>query len=153
MGHLKPTLGYSIAFLSILIAIGSYASDGWIGKEIVKRGKLVVSPNMYGGDIDKTINYNGYKIIIHKPVFQGLFHPRNDGFLQVDIIKDENVPDVIHEKIDFDGDNTIEFSILYDTSTDRVEVESYHPNISTHFTGIKRKSAYTVRLPVTKPDY
>lgn len=153
MTYIKSALGYLIAFLSIILAIATFASDGIIGKIIVKRGNLVVAPNISGGNIIKTIHNNGYRVDIHEPVFLGLFKPKKKGFIQIDFFKDKNVPTFISEDIDFDEDNEIDFSILYNASTNHAEIKSYHPNVSTRFMGIKRKSAYTVRIDLTNPDY
>lgn len=153
MEKIKSAVGYSIAFLSVILAFATFASDGMIGKELVKRGNLVVSPNMYGGEIIKTIQKDGYRVVVRKPVFQGLFKPKKEGFIQVDFLKEENVPQIINEDIDFDDDKKIDFRIQYNTGTDHTEVTSFHPGVSTRFMGIKQKSAHTVRISATNPDY
>ena len=153
MTYIKSTFGYLIAFLSIIVAVATFASDGIIGKAIVKRGNLVVSPNMYGGKIIKTIHNDGYRIVIHEPVFQGLLKPKKRGYVQIDFFIDKNAPTVISEDIDFDEDNKIDFNISYNTSINHADIKSYHPHVSTRFRGTKRKSGYTVRIALTNPDY
>lgn len=154
MEQIKSALGYSTAFLSVILAFATLASDGIVGKELVKRGNQVVSPNMYGGEIIKTIDNDGYRVVIHKPVFQDLFKPKKEGFIQVDFLKDEHVPQSINEDIDFDEDEKIDFNILYHTGTGHTEVKSFHPSVSTRFAGIKLESGHSVRIFITtNPDY
>lgn len=153
MKSVKSAIGYLFAILSVAFAIATYASDGIIGKAIVKHGNLAVSPNMYGGDIIKTMYRGGKRVVIHEPVFQGLFKPEKKGFIQVDFIQDNNDPGLIREDIDFDNNNTIDFQIVYNEETSHAEVKPYHPNISNQFTAIKRKSAYTVRISLSNPDF
>ena len=153
MNYIKSTSGYFIAFLSMIIAIATFASDGMVGKAIVQRGNLVISPNMDGGDIIKTIYKDGYRVDIHEPVFLGLFKPKKQGFIQIDFLKDIHAPALISEDIDINADNKIDFNVLYNTNMNKAEIESYHPDVSNRFMGIKRKSAYTVRIKLTNPDH
>lgn len=138
-----------MAFLSIIIAVGTLTMGGMAGRAFVQWANLVVSPNMDGGKIIKTLHNDGYRVAVHAPVFQGLFKPKKEGFIQVDFFKDKDVPDLIREMIDFDEDNRIDFTITYHTDTNKVELESHHPDVSTRFLGIKRKSGYTVRIDLT----
>lgn len=153
MVHIRSVLGYLVAFLSIGLTIATYACNGLVGKEFVKFAKLVVSPNMYGGEIIKSIQRSGYRVVIHEPLFNGLLKPRRIGSVQVDFFIENSSPIVIDESLDFDQDEQMDCKVHYDAEFNQVELESFNPRILTEYRGIKRKSGYTINIRVINPDY
>jgi len=75
----------------------------------------------------KTIAHDAYRTSVHRPVFDGLFGPRSDGFVQIDWRPATKMPPMIQEKIDVDGDGREDFLIVLDTVKQTVAVSPISP--------------------------
>jgi len=149
MIKLKAFLGYTAAVLSLFVVLATFIANDFWAKEFVNITSLKVSPIYTGGEVNKTISFKDYNIKIHKPVFQGLFSDRSKGFVEIDYAG-KNIPTVISQSIDFDGDGKYDFYIKYDTKNDKSEFKSLNRNVVSLQGVYKITTGYAVRVNLKK---
>lgn len=114
MGKLKQAAGYAWAagaFAAAMAALPHYES---LGRRIAAAG-FKISPVFSGGEIARTIDRGGYRVFIHRPVFDALLGENKDGFIQIDWGPAEALPEKIKENVALDGEAPIKFMLELDT--------------------------------------
>ncbi|WPC44174.1 hypothetical protein [Clostridium sp. JS66] len=149
MIKLKAFLGYSAAVLALFIVLATFIANDCLAKEFVNITSLKVSPLFTGGEIYKTLTSKDAEIKIHKPVFQGLFSDRSEGFVEVDYAS-KNTHTVISESIDFDGDGKDDFSIKYNPQNNTSDFKSLNKNVVSLKGVYKIKNGYAIRINLKK---
>ena len=141
MNKIKIFLGYTIAGLSFVIVMAGFIGMDFWGKSLVDITGVKISPWYTGGEVVRTIDHQGYQTVISRPVFDGLFWPRSEGFVQIGLKPLSKLPAAIDEDIDFDNDKTTDFNIKMDL-TPLSQMKS-NPEISCCKADIK---AYNARV-------
>lgn len=116
MSRVLSFFAYSAAVLCIFAGIATFVGNKFFAGKIATATGIRISPVFSGGDVVRTLQYKGYEVNIHEAVFEGLFSPRENGFVQVDFVG-EGIPVNISQEIDYDNDGVKDFSIIYDTKT------------------------------------
>ena len=146
MNHVKSILGYTIAVLTIFVALVAFMGNDPLRRVLMSKSGLSVTPLYTGGDIVRTIDHGGYKTDIHQTVFAGLFSEREQGFIQIDWVKSTQLPEVIVEDIDFDDDRQIDFTIIYDTVDNEASLKPTNPRVLDIEGVYQRNNGFTVRV-------
>jgi hypothetical protein len=149
MIKLKAFLGYIAAVLALFVVLATFIGNDFLAKKFIDVTSLKVSPLYTGGEVYKTLSFKDSQIRIHKPVFQGLFSDRSEGFVEVDY-ESKNAPDIISQNIDFDDDGKDDFSIKYDVKNDKSEFKSLNRNAVSLKGVYKIKSGYAIRINLKK---
>jgi hypothetical protein len=130
MNRLKSILGHTWAILALPIMLATFMGLDYWAKSLAKITDVEISPWFSGGEIIRTLVHENYKTILHRPVFDGLFGERKEGFVQVNWVPlDENLPPVINEEIDIDRDGTNDFHIQFNTLTNRAYLTDHSDRI------------------------
>jgi hypothetical protein len=125
MKTFKTILGYIWAGLGIPVIVATFMGmDFWEQKLFVEPG-IKVSARWTGGEIVRTIDHDQYQTLIHRPVFDGLFWEKRTGFVQIDWQAAQNLPELIDENIDFDGDGTDDFQVTLNTQTNEATLTPF----------------------------
>ena len=146
MKTIKKILGYTIAVSYPFIFILAVISYNLYSKKIVDITGLKISPWYSGNIVLKTINHNSYKTQIHKPVFHGFITERKSGFIQIDWVIINKIPDIITENIDFDFDGKIDFNIEYNTLDHKAYLHSLNNNVIGLIGIYKLEGYYAIRI-------
>jgi len=78
---------------------------------------MKISPRFSGGEAAETIAGTGYKAVVRRPVFDGLFSERKDGFIQIDFEPDGQFPPVIARKFSYNKNGIVHgFTLTLDTA-------------------------------------
>lgn len=149
MIKLKAILGYIIAVLTLFVVLATFIGNDFFARKFIDITSLKVSPLYTGGEIFKVISLEDCQLKIHKPVFQGLFSDRSNGFVEVDY-ESKNMPQIISQSIDFDGDGKIDFSIKYDIKNNKSEFEALNKNVVSLNGVYKIKSGYAIKVNLKK---
>ncbi len=151
MNKIKKILGYTIAISYPIIFILAIISYNLYAKKFVEATGLKISP-WYSGDIViKTIDHDGYKTRIHKPVFQGFITERKFGFVQIDWVIINKIPDIIKESIDFDFDTKIDFYIEYNIKDNKAYIQSLNTDVIGIKGNYKLENSYIARIKLKNP--
>jgi hypothetical protein len=83
MQKIKTILGYSAAAAALIIVLATYVGNGVFSRIIAGTG-ITISPRYSGGQVARTIERRGYRILVHQPVFAALIGQNKTGFVQAD---------------------------------------------------------------------
>jgi hypothetical protein len=128
MSKIISFFAYIIAVLCIVVAVATFVGNGFFAAKIADLTGIRVSPVFSGGEVKKILKLKGYEVKIHEPVFQGLFSPRKNGFVQVDFVGEE-IPGNISSDIDYDNDGITDFKISVDTKSGKGTIESFDKRV------------------------
>lgn len=148
MVRLKSIMGYIWAASAIIIVLATYMGNGYFSRQFVAASEIKVNPRFTGGEIVKTIEHDSYRTFIHRPVFDGLLSPRQEGFVQIAWKPAAALPAVMQEKLDYDGDGREDFLISVDTSAQTAAVTSYNSVVGTEAKVYKLRDGWAVRVPL-----
>jgi pimeloyl-ACP methyl ester carboxylesterase len=124
MATVKSFGGYLIAALMIPLALLTLMAMMPVSELLVQVSGVEISPWFTGGEVARTASHAGYETRIHRPIFDGLFSQRREGFIQVVWAKADVLPDIIVEDIDFDNDGQADFQV---TLYPRQKVAAWQP--------------------------
>ena len=122
---LKPWLGCTWVVTAIVIAIAGFSNPGPFMNFFNRR--FQVTENWRGGKINSVKFHEGYRTIVHQPVFEGLLTETGRGFVRIDWASENEcrLPDVIVETFDYNNDGKIDFKIRLNTFKNTVVFHSY----------------------------
>ena len=151
MSRFKTVGGYILAALAVPVVLAVFIGQNYWMKELVAITGVKVSPWETGGDVIITIDHGEYQTSIHEQVFQGLLGEKKEGLVQVDWQPAKNLPDHIHEYVDYDADGKNDFYIELDTKSN----QAYVLPLQTGVIGLKKsyilKDGQAVRVRVKNP--
>jgi len=129
MKRIKVFWGYTVAVLCTFVVLATFIGNESFAEMFVSATGVVISPIYTGGEVIKTIDHGDYKTMIHRPVFEGILLPSQDGFVQINWVKVKAIPDIIVEDIDFNGDAVADFHINYDTKHNKANITPYNSSV------------------------
>jgi hypothetical protein len=104
MKRLRAILGYTVAVLTIAVAvIGPLFWFGFFGRAAA-RTSLRVDPVYTGGEPARTIARDSYQIVIYKPVLKRAPLSATGSFVQIVWKPVSALPATVSEPLDLDGD-------------------------------------------------
>ncbi|MBN2430915.1 MAG: hypothetical protein JXQ27_05540 [Acidobacteria bacterium] len=126
--RIKAMLGYSWAALALPLVLATFIGmNGW-ARGLAAITGVKISPWFSGGDVVRTVEEPGYRVLIREPVFQALVGERDEGFVQIDWVPTgETLPAQIRSDIDVWPDGSPEFTLHLDTVTNEVRLEQHSP--------------------------
>jgi hypothetical protein len=146
MKYIKAILGYTVAGITILLALTAFVGNDGLRRALMAKTGLSITPLYTGGEIVKTIDHGGYRTDIHQTVFSGVFAERKVGFVQIDWVKKTDIPEKIIEDIDFDDDRRADFTIYYDTVDDAAAIKASNLRVIDVEGAYRRTNGFTVRV-------
>jgi len=120
-------------------------------KSLVNGAGLKINPWYSGGVVARTVTHGSYETRIYKPVFEGLFGQRDEGFVQIDWRKKAKVPAQLDEQVDFDGDGKTDFRLQWNTRTDAIEMTPDNPMIIGLQSHHSLSDRYLIRVALRNP--
>jgi hypothetical protein len=111
MTQIKKFLGYTMAWLSVPIVLATFIGMNFWAQQLASATGVKVSPWFTGGEEDKVVIHDDYQTVIHRPVFDGLFWERKEGFIQINWGPIGVLPGIIVEEVDVTGDGQPDFKI------------------------------------------
>ena len=104
MKRLPAILGYSVAALTIAVAVvGPLFWFGFFGRAAAKTS-LRIDPTYTGGEPARTIAREGYQIVVYKPVLKRTPLSATASFVQIVWKPASALPATVSEPLDLDGD-------------------------------------------------
>lgn len=128
--RVQAVLGYTLAIIAIPLTMATFMGMNFFSHQLVERTGITVSPWSTGGEVLKTIDHGQYRTLLHRPVFDGLFTEKSEGFIQIDWEPGDSLPATIWEDVDYDGDGTTDFQVIYHTQSNTAQLTSYNPAVS-----------------------
>jgi hypothetical protein len=156
-------LGYTAAGMTVLAAVlVPFLLMGLFTKGFTKLG-LHVDEMYSGGPTVRTIQADGYTVVIHQAVYPHLLQTEKP-FVQLDWKPVSALPQHVSDAVDVDGDGQPEVRVSFDVPKDpktplRVDVDALNPRYQAMRNVGKRKfselivrvdDAILVRVPLTE---
>lgn len=121
---LKPWLGYIWLITVLAVSITGFMNMESVAEVLFVKGGFQVTENWRGGDIAHVKVHEAYQTIIHRPVFAGLLTEKNQGFIRIDWVSAQGLPEIILEAVDYDSDGRADFTLELNTIDNRVQLHS-----------------------------
>ena len=131
MSRLRATLAVGWAALATPVVLATFVLLPPLASALVGATGIRISPWFTGGEVVRTIEHDGYRTEVHRPVFDGLVGEREQGFVQVEWTPagPGRLPARVREAIDVDGDGSAEFAVDLDVAASRATVEPRSPGV------------------------
>jgi len=133
---LKLWLGYIWVITALAVSITGFMNLESVAEVLFVKGGFQVTENWRGGAIDSVKVHEDYRTIIHEPVFAGLLTEKKQGFIRIDWVSDQGLPDIIVEAVDYNSDGRVDFTMELNTIDNRV---NFHSKQSKDFTLMDEK--------------
>jgi len=118
MKRLPAILGYSVAALTIAVAVvGPLFWFGFFSRAAAKTS-LRIDPTYTGGEPARTIAREGYQIVVYKPVLKRTPLSATGSFVQIVWKPVSALPATISEPLDLDGDGQPDCVVSFQASHD-----------------------------------
>lgn len=83
MQRVKAIMGYAWAGAALVVALATFIGNDGLSRSIAGTG-IRINPKFSGGEVDTGIVRSGYRVVVHRPVFESLVGQARSGFVQVD---------------------------------------------------------------------
>lgn len=121
---LKPWLGYSWLITALTVSITGFMNLESVAEVLFVKGGFQVTENWRGGAIDYVKVHEDYQTIVHQPVSAGLLTEKGQGFIRIDWVSAQGLPEIIFEAVDYDSDGRVDFTMELNTIDNRVNFHS-----------------------------
>jgi hypothetical protein len=129
MTRLRSVLAVSWAVLATPIVVGTFVGLSFLSHGLAAGTGIRISPWFTGGEVVRTIEHDGYRTLVRRPVFDGLLSERDRGFVQVEWapLEGRSLPARLREEVD--GDGAADFVIHLDTGANQATVDPLSPRV------------------------
>lgn len=150
MQTIKPIIGYAWAACAVLVVLACFIGSDYFSHRLAAATGITISPWFSGGEVAATTEHGTYRALIHRPVFDGLFSERQDGFVQIKWEPHQALPATITETIDYNGDGATDFTIVLDTTSGKASLSGQSPTVRGIERTFKLKTGWAVRVLLHK---
>jgi hypothetical protein len=112
MKKIKIIAGITWAFICLILILILFPGLNSFSSSAARLPFMKINPNYSGGEVAREYITENCTIVVHKPVFDGLFRERAKGFVQVDW--KGNLPEKFIDTIDYNSDSSPDFVIQID---------------------------------------
>jgi hypothetical protein len=151
MKIIKASVAYTIAFLMTLVVLVTFIGMNFWAKNLVAMTNLKVSPKFSGGEVRETVDHGTYQMLIHRPVFDGLFRETSRGFIQVVWKSEAPLPKTIEESVDYNHDGKPDFLAALNTETLETHITPYTAQVRGLERTVRLKKGIAIRVQLTNP--
>jgi len=109
---------------------------------------MKINPRYSGGTVAFREIMPSCTLVVHKPVFNGLWKERKNGFVQVDWRG--NIPEIISDTIDYDMDSSPDFVVRINTGESRSELVSLAGTVETINVSSRVSYGWALRVNLKK---
>jgi hypothetical protein len=145
--RLKSFLGYSWAVIVLILVLINYIGVNDFGKTLASVAGLKPSPWFGGGENVRTIDHGTYRTVIHSPVFNQVLGQKKKGLLMIKWGPLAELPAVIFERIDYNGDGKADFIIALNTKEGKTKlVSKQNPSVLAVRKAVRLSDGWAARV-------
>jgi hypothetical protein len=148
MKKIKITVGIVWAILCLILIIILFPGLNSFSSGVAKLPFMKINPNFTGGEAAEQIVMESCTLVIRKPVFDGLFRERDNGFVQIDWRG--KIPEVIIDTIDYNMDKEPDFMIRIDRSKPATILQPMNPKVKKMGISTPTSYGWSARVKITK---
>lgn len=112
-------------FFGISMFMGS---NTWVNRLIIDQ-EIETNKKFTGGEILQKIDKQDYIVIIHEPVYVGVFKHTDEPFIQIDWLGLSELPDIMEDTLDITGDHISDVSVKINTIDLTIEYTALRDDI------------------------
>lgn len=150
MKRVMTIAGYTWAAACVAVVLITFFGHPYLTARFASATGITVSPRYTGGEILRTVDHGAYRTRIRRPVFDGLFGERRDGFIQIEWQPVTALPAVIDEAIDLTGAGQAAFTVRLDTVAGVGTLTPRHPAVVALETLVRVKEGWVARITLHK---
>lgn len=157
LNKLLSAFAYTWAVICLFIIFAIFIKSETLVQLAIKLPFMKVDPIYTGGDIARIYSKDDLLIQVHEPVFEAFIGKPEAGFLQVEFKADStkedgNLPAMLEESIDYNGDGIDDFSVMINTENGETNFSAdpksrMRMNVSTRV-----KNYWMIRVGMPNPD-
>jgi hypothetical protein len=148
MKKAKIFAGISWAFLCLILILILFPGLNSFSGSVSKLSFMKINPRYTGGEVVSRIVADRCTLDVREPVFKGLFRDRNSGFIQMDWRGE--IPEIIKDTIDYNGDGKKDFSILVNRKETKTDLEPFSPEVQGVVISTPTSYGWSVRIGLLK---
>jgi hypothetical protein len=137
---------YTWAIICALLIPITFMGNNQFALMLAKLPFMKVSPVYTGGEPDRVIEKGSMKITINKPVFEALIGESNEGFVQIKFSDSIPLPEIVHQEIDYNNDNSADFIVDINTLSNQSKIVALNKNVKELIVSSKVKNDWIVRV-------
>lgn len=150
MKKLLIIIAYIWAFACVLLIPLTFMGNANFAKQLAKLPFMKINPVFSGGEVARSFENNGLKVVIYKPVFAALIGESKSGFVQIKFSDDNQLPKLISQEIDYNNDGKTDFNININTVTGETKLEPLNGNVKSMAVSAKVKMDWIIRINIHK---
>jgi len=148
MKKIKMIAGITWAFLCLILIIILFPGWNRMTEAVSKLQFMKINPNYTGGEIAQKLIMPACTLDIRKPVFDGLFKERNNGFVQIDWRGE--LTDILIDTIDYDLDKSPDFIIEIDRTSSETKLSRINSKVKDVSVSTPTSYGWAVRVNLKK---
>ena len=141
---------YVWAFACLLLVPVTFIKNETLARGMAHLPFMKVHPKYSGGKINRSYLTDGLHITVFEPVYSGLRGRGKNGFVQVTFAGIKQMPDSIHESIDYNMDGNADFTVKINTRNGVTGISAINPVIKSLEVSSKVKSDWLIRVKVMR---
>ena len=141
---------YIWAFACLLIIPVIFIKNDTLAEQLAKVPFMKVHPVYSGGVLNQAYDKDGLTIAVNKPVDATAFGHGRKEIVQVTFAAQGRLPDRIEQEIDYNFDNSPDFSITINTNNGATTLVPINPTVRSVWASSKVKDNWVVRINLEK---
>ena len=148
MKKIKIIAGITWAFICLILIIILFPGLNGFSASLAKLPFMKINPNYSGGEIAQQMISATCTLDIRKPVYDGLFRERKNGFVQIDWRG--NIPDELYDTIDYNQDGIPDFRVVIDRLNLKTDLTRFSDKVGDVSVSTPTSYGWTVRVDLKK---
>lgn len=148
MKKIKLIAGISWALACLILILVLFPGLNSFSESASKLPFMKINRNYSGGEVVKQLISDGCTLNVRKPVFDGLFGEKKNGFVQIDW--HGNIPEIIIDTIDFNFDGIPDFSVLINRKELKTDLASLNQCVRKIEISTPTSYGWAVRVELVK---
>lgn len=148
MKKIKIIAGVTWAFLCLVLIIILFPGLNTLSSSFAKLSFMKINPNYTGGEIVQKAVMENCTLDIRKPVFDGLFGEKKNGFVQIDWRG--NIKEEILDTIDYDFDKKQDFIIHVNVENSKTDLQPLNDKVMSLNVSTPTSYGWAVRVNLKK---
>jgi hypothetical protein len=140
--------GISWAFICLILIIILFPKLNSFSVSVSELPFMKINSRYTGGEVANRIIADRCTLDIRKPVFNGFLKERKSGFVQLDWRGE--IPEVIMDSIDYDGDGNKDFYISINRQESKTLLDQFNKKVRNVDISTKTSYGWAVRVGLSK---
>jgi hypothetical protein len=150
MKKILTILGYIWAGICLLTVLIMFTGLDSFSKQLARLPFMKINPIYSGGEVIKKIETSDYTIELHEPVFESLIGESKEGFVQMEWIWKDTMPESVRDTIDYNNDNKNDFIIHIKTGSKEIVLEKIEEKVQDVDASAMTQDGWIVRIGLSR---